>query len=775
MRIAFVIPWFGPDLKGGAEQEAWQLAIRLAGRSHDVEVLTTCSRSFLDDWAVSHYRQGTEHMSGVTVRRFHVDARDASSFHALNGLLLSMPRDRFRPGISPVPEPEANVWTRENINSVALEAFLRGNAASYAAVVFIPYLYGPTLRGVHIAGPKAWIQPCLHDEPYAYLPDVAHAFYASKGLLFNSVGEQELTARLYGPAMRAKGHVTGSGIEFFSLQAYARTPLPGKIRGHRFALFLGRRDYTKGVDLLLDAYVRMKQAHPDDGLRLVLAGPGDGRHDSRHPGIIDLGLVTDEVRVALLRECEALVHPSPNESFSRVLYEAWYMGKAAVVRHSCEAMRNAVEACRGGWTAETVADWAARLAALGAGREELASAGARGRAYAREVADWEQVLDRYEAILADGGGRLNLHLPPGLKGVHQLAPNLAYGDAISNEMLEIRDTLRSAGVASDIIVKVAEPAVATEAIPHGTRPLADDEGLIYHHSIGSEVTQTAIAHAGPKALVYHNITPAEYFLPYREDFAKLLRQGREQMWALAPEFAVSAGVSRYNAEELSCFGFESPQVTGLRIEPSSWNQPPTPVLLEKLWDGRPNILFVGRFAPNKRQDRLVQAFALLRSVCDARLVMAGWCPPDDPYSDSVRKLVRDLGIESDVFIPGHGPRADLHAMYRAADLFWSFSEHEGFCVPLIEAMWFEIPVLALAAAAVPETLGDAGMLFGDADDDGEIAIMASQLLADSALRAQIVSRQRLRRERFRRRSTLPALERLMRCMAVETQATARSN
>jgi glycosyltransferase involved in cell wall biosynthesis len=773
MRAAFVIPWYGAELKGGAEQQAWQFATRMARRGHSVEVLTTCCRSFLDDWAENHLPEGAEEVAGVIVRRFPVDARDRAAFDALNGRLLAIPKDRLLPGVPPVPAEDARAWTDHNINSSALETWLAGEAARYDAIVFLPYLYGPTLRGLPLVAERAWMQPCLHDEAYAYLPDVATAMYASRGLLFLSEGERDAALRLFGPFVHARGHVVGAGIEFDPLDAHAGAALRPAIAGRRFVLFLGRRDDGKGARLACDAFRAFRAAGGDPAVRLVLAGPGPASYDDRAHGIVDLGLVDEATRVALLRGCLALAMPSPNESFSRVLYEAWYCGRPAIVRERCDATREALAACEGGWRAETVEEWTRRIAAVvAAPPAELEAAGQRGRAHALRAASWDAVLERCEQAFAPPRGALAREPGDPIR-IDQLSPTYSYGDAISNEMVEIRGMLRGAGYESDIVVRYYDPAHAHEVRLAGDAAIAPASGLIYHHSIGSEITPIAQAHAGPKALVYHNITPAEHVRPYRPAFARLLRDGREQMWSLAADFPVSVGDSAYNAAELARFGFRDPGVMPLPVDPASWNVSPSPYWMERLSDGTPNVLFVGRIAPNKRQDRLLEAFALLPPALGARLVIAGSHAPDDPYAAQVRERIAALGLAERVVLTGHCSLSDLHAFFRTASLFWSFSEHEGFCVPLVEAMWFDVPVLALASSAVPETLGEAGCLFGWDDADFAIAGRALRLLEDKRLRARVLERQRVRRERFRREAARQSLAALVARMRAHRLQRAR--
>src|SRR4051812_21596702 len=214
MKLAIVIPWFGRDLKGGAEQQAWQIAARLAARGHNVNVLTTCCRSHQDDWATNHLPAGeTAEPEGFRVRRFPVTPRDRASFDRVCAPLMNMEREKLTPGASPIPADEASIFVNELIKSPELLEFLSAQRTRFDWFLFLPYLYGPVLHGISIVGERAILQPCLHDEAYAYLPQVADAFHLAARLLFNSDGEMELALRLFGPGIWRKSTVVGEGVE----------------------------------------------------------------------------------------------------------------------------------------------------------------------------------------------------------------------------------------------------------------------------------------------------------------------------------------------------------------------------------------------------------------------------------------------------------------------------------------------------------------------------------------------------------------------------------
>ena len=259
--------------------------------------------------------------------------------------------------------------------------------------------------------------------------------------------------------------------------------------------------------------------------------------------------------------------------------------------------------------------------------------------------------------------------------------------------------------------------------------------------------------------IYH--APPEFFAPFRPDFAKLLRDGREQMWSLAPAFPLSAGDSAFNAQDLAIYGFDAPGVLPLAVDPAVWNQRPDPALMARLQDGVRNLLFVGRVAPSKCQHHLVGAFSRYRELEDARLILIGNYGRQDPYSRCVRNRIDELGLEERVWLVGQCSNAELHAYYRTADLFWSMSEHEGFCVPLVEAMWFDVPVLAFRSTAILETLGKAGATFNSKHDLAHVARVAYELVSDSQRRSEILRSQRVRRLAWTPDAIKPSLHRMI--------------
>jgi glycosyltransferase involved in cell wall biosynthesis len=218
---------------------------------------------------------------------------------------------------------------------------------------------------------------------------------------------------------------------------------------------------------------------------------------------------------------------------------------------------------------------------------------------------------------------------------------------------------------------------------------------------------------------------------------------------LAADFDISCGDSPFNARELEMRGFRDPTVLPIAIDPQKWSGNPDPKLMDELQDGRTNIIFVGRIAPNKKQDDLITSFNHYLDLDPAaRLILLGKAEQGDAYANYLLDLIASLKLEDAVTFTGNIDNAQLAAYYRTAHLFWSMSEHEGFCVPLVEAMWFDVPVLAYNSSAVPETLAAAGILFNDKSQPRQLAALAHVLVTDLALRRKIQNAQRRQRLSF---------------------------
>jgi glycosyltransferase involved in cell wall biosynthesis len=768
MSLALVIPWFGKELKGGAEQQAWQLATRLAARGHRMEVLTTCCRSFLESWDTNHHRAGVVREGDLVIRRFKVVRRRRQRFHTVNGQLLMAPKNKLIPGTFPFSLKQNNSFVNHGIISKTLLRYLQREHHRYDRILFLPYLYSPILQGIPKVGDKSVLIPCLHDEAYAYLQAVHWAFHSSGRIVFNSEGEARLAFRLFGAGIASKGIVAGEGVEVDCGPRATLPPTVGTIEPQktRYVLFLGRRDATKNIDMLIRAYCQYCENEPKQPeLQLVMAGPGDASLGDPNAGIHDLGLVSENEKRALLAGCRALFQPSRNESYSRVIMEAWFFGKPVAAHSDCDATRLAVTNASGGWTAGTLTEWSElfdRVAKTEAA--DLSKMGGRGREYARQFADWEGVIDRYEEIL---GAHRQIPDRPSIRVaservVHQLVTGFTFGDAISNQAMVIRDYLQSIGIRSLIFTKYLDGAMRDQARLFSPDAIGEHEGVVYHHSIGSDLVDFAGGFPGAKSLVYHNVTPPDFVKAHDPKLAKELALGREALSQLASRFTVVYADSAYNARELTHYGFIDPEILPIIVDPGKWGGRPDERLMVKLQDGTVNVLFVGRLIANKRQDHLIKAFrCFLPLIPNSRLILVGDYDSEDNFYRHLKSMTSVPDLDQRVWLTGKVSDAELQAYYRTAHLLWSMSEHEGFGVPLIEAMWHEVPVLAFKSSAIPETLGAAGMMFTTKQELGKVAVLAKMMVSDMDLREKVLAAQQRRRVDFLPTSVQPVIDEML--------------
>jgi len=339
--------------------------------------------------------------------------------------------------------------------------------------------------------------------------------------------------------------------------------------------------------------------------------------------------------------------------------------------------------------------------------------------------------------------------------IFQLVAGYSNGDAISNEARAMRDIFRGWGAMSEIVceAQLILPELLDDAwtLERYRANARADDVLLLHLSIGSEINQVFKALPGRKALLYHNITPPEFFEGIKEKTARRLAEGRRQVAELAGVAEVNLADSGFNARELEDFGYEDVHVFPLVLKLESLSDQLDPVVLEEYGDDRPTVLFVGRGAPNKRIEDLLYAFHYYQRfhAPDARFVHVGSYTGLEFYQWHIAMLARRLGLEN-VLLAESVRQDELNAYYKTADVFLSMSEHEGFCIPLIESMVHDLPVLAYAQAAVPETLDGAGVLFSEKRYD-MVAAMIDRLIADQGLRERVIEGQRQRLQRYRER------------------------
>jgi len=219
-----------------------------------------------------------------------------------------------------------------------------------------------------------------------------------------------------------------------------------------------------------------------------------------------------------------------------------------------------------------------------------------------------------------------------------------------------------------------------------------------------------------------------------------VRAGYEGIRFLADKTDYAIAVSDYNRQELRRMGYRCPiDVCPILIPFSDYDQAPNEAFLQKYRDGKKNWLFVGRIAPNKKPEDVIRAFAVYHREYEpeSRLLLIGSTGGIRRYDEALENYIRSLGLEDAVAMPGHVSFDEILASYRLADAFVCMSEHEGFCVPLVEAMYFGVPIVACASSAIPETLGKGGLLLRE-KDPALTAAAVNRMMKDEELRDALV-------------------------------------
>ena len=329
--------------------------------------------------------------------------------------------------------------------------------------------------------------------------------------------------------------------------------------------------------------------------------------------------------------------------------------------------------------------------------------------------------------------------------IDQFLAGFSAGDAISNEALILQKFLRERGFQSEIFCEQFTDRDSERVRHYKSYHQKRDAILIYHHSFFSGMVERLPGYPARKVLIFHNITPSQYVIPYNRGLAQQLEKARNGLAKLASIFDVILADSRYNADELRKLGFEKTEILPVAIDFSVMDESKDPAYLDFLRDGKTNVLFVGRIFPNKRHQDLIKTFYFFHRIRPAsRLICAGtFHPAVKGYTGELNNLTAELGLTEHVIFTGMAPQKDITAYYRNSHIFLSMSGHEGFFVPILESMHFQLPILALGSSVVPETMSGAGIIFNTADPL-IVAELMEKTITDNDFRAKIIAGQNVR-------------------------------
>lgn len=338
----------------------------------------------------------------------------------------------------------------------------------------------------------------------------------------------------------------------------------------------------------------------------------------------------------------------------------------------------------------------------------------------------------------------------------QLLPTLLYGDGVGNDTLAIDKVIRELGYTTKIYAENVDGRIKGNLAKKVSQmpKLSDGDIVIYHLAIGTELNNKLRNIPGRKIIIYHNITPAHFFEKYNRTSYNLCKDGLLQMQMMKdiPEYCWAD--SAYNKADLERAGYTCPiDVVPIAIPFEDYDKEPDGAIIEMYEDDWVNIVFVGRIAPNKKQEDVIKTFYYYKKYINqkSRLILVGSYIGMERYYERLCKYVDELKLE-DVIFTGHIKFNQILAYYHIANVFLCMSEHEGFCIPLLEAMHFQVPIIAYAQTGVKETLGDAGIGL-DIKDCKIAAEMIDLLMTRQKLREQVIKRQNVRVKEFGYNST----------------------
>lgn len=334
--------------------------------------------------------------------------------------------------------------------------------------------------------------------------------------------------------------------------------------------------------------------------------------------------------------------------------------------------------------------------------------------------------------------------------VIQVLPTMAYGDAVGNDTMALYYTLKEMGFDTKIYAENIDKRLKGIEKVGKIGKLKDDDVVIYHLSTGTKLNYQIADWGGKLIVIFHNITPPEFYNKYNKNLERICADGWNGVRYLADKVEYCLADSEYNKQNLIELGYKCKiDVLPILIRFSDYEKKPSAKIMKKYQDdGYTNILFTGRIAPNKKQEDVIAAFSCYQKYYNekSRLFIVGSYNGMENYNKQLQNYVEELGVKNVVFT-GHIPFDEILAYYHFSDLFLCMSQHEGFCVPLVEAMYFDVPIIAYDEAAIGDTLGGSGILL---DDNSPVLVagMMNRLLTDTELKDKVLQNQRIRLKDF---------------------------
>jgi len=337
--------------------------------------------------------------------------------------------------------------------------------------------------------------------------------------------------------------------------------------------------------------------------------------------------------------------------------------------------------------------------------------------------------------------------------IHQILHGMYLTDAIANDAFEIQKVLRSFGYKSDIFANMDYVCLECKNRVYDYEKYKDYSSpnniLIYHYATYSVVTDFVLNLPDKIILRYHNVTPHSYFELFNSNLKAEMKKGKDDVLRLREKVVLTIAVSEFNSLDLKVLGFSKIFVLPIVIDFERFNQEYSKEVLNKFQDEFINVIFVGRIAPNKKYEDLLKIFYYFNEINpNSRLILVGSYNFSIEYYHYLQNIIRFLDL-SNVIFTGTVPLSELISYYKVSDLFLCMSEHEGFCIPIVEAMYFGIPIIAYNSTGIPYTLKGSGVLIYKKKFQ-ETAELMDIVIKDESIREKIVKGQSERLKDFER-------------------------
>ena len=337
--------------------------------------------------------------------------------------------------------------------------------------------------------------------------------------------------------------------------------------------------------------------------------------------------------------------------------------------------------------------------------------------------------------------------------IDQLVPAFHRGDAIGDTAFHMKEFFLSQGFDSEIYCLTRDKGREDDCELFSSFGKPDSADItILHYALPSPLTSAFAKLPSHRVILYHNLTPHEFFEEFSPEMTRISRLGRDELTSLVPHVSMALADSEYNRQELIQIGYLKTEVFPLFVDFKKYNRPMNDFTHRLFRDDRINVLFVGRIVPNKKVDDLIRAVFYYKKYISplVRLIVVGKTSSLPPYYKSLIRLADEFYLKpEEICFTGHIPDDEMFSLYKASDVFLSLSEHEGFGLPFIESMVFDLPIIAYDCTAVPFTLDGAGVLIGHKKVE-YVAELIDLVAHQKKVRQDIIRGQQERLERFKK-------------------------